>query len=93
MPIYEYECQSCGGVVEVLQAMGAAPPESCSRCGGRLERMLSPPSLNLNQFTSRSAARHAKLTAQEQARQERDRLLEHSQQTGIPFNDLFEVHD
>lgn len=93
MPIYEYECQSCGGVVEVLQAMSAASPKACSRCGGRLERRLSSPSLNVNQFTSRSAARHTKLTVQEQARQERDRLLEHSKRTGIPFNDLFEVHD
>ncbi len=93
MPIYEYKCQSCGNEFEILQAMGAPPPEQCSRCGGLVERLFSSPALNFNKFTSRSAARHAKSTDDEQAKQERDRLIEHSKKTGIPLNDLFEVHD
>lgn len=93
MPIYEYRCESCAGEFEVLQSMRDAPLEHCSRCGGRLERILSSPSLNLNTFTSRSAARHSKRTEQEQARRERERLIEHSKKTGIPMNDLFESHD
>lgn len=93
MPIYEYRCESCESVLEVLQRVSEDPLDCCSRCGGRLERIWSSPSLNFNKSTSRSAARHAKLTVEEQAQHERDRLLEHSKKTGIPFNDLFESHE
>lgn len=32
MPIYEYQCQSCGYEHEVLQKMGAAPLINCPTC-------------------------------------------------------------
>lgn len=42
MPIYEYRCCECGGVVELLQTMGAdSAGRSCPSCGGQLERCLS----------------------------------------------------
>ena len=35
MPIYEYQCQTCGAVVEVLQKHSAlAPPCACRHCQG-----------------------------------------------------------
>jgi len=42
MPIYEYECDSCGRTIEVLQGLSDPPPESCpSGDGGKLSRILS----------------------------------------------------
>ena len=43
MPLYEYECQSCGDRVEILQRVGAPPVGKCEACGGRLKRLLSAP--------------------------------------------------
>lgn len=39
MPIYDYRCRSCGTVVEVVHAMGGAPPKTCDQCGGELRRV------------------------------------------------------
>lgn len=41
MPIYEYKCQSCEKVVEVLQQMSDKPLKKCQTCGGSLEKLLS----------------------------------------------------
>ena len=46
MPIYEYKCSSCGNVSEVIQKFSDAPLEVCKKCGGHLERLLSPPGLH-----------------------------------------------
>jgi putative FmdB family regulatory protein len=48
MPIYEYKCQSCGQVTEVL-VHGFFSPRNpkCSGCGHDTERLLSSPSLVL----------------------------------------------
>lgn len=43
MPLYEYECQSCGERVEVLQRVGAPAIGVCDACGGELKRLLSAP--------------------------------------------------
>ena len=43
MPLYEYECQSCGDRVEILQRVGAPPVGKCEACGGQLKRLLSAP--------------------------------------------------
>lgn len=41
MPIYEYECQKCKTRQEVYQKVNDKPPKKCSKCGGKLERMVS----------------------------------------------------
>ncbi len=33
MPIYEYQCQSCGNELEVLQKFSDQPPSECPKCG------------------------------------------------------------
>ncbi len=33
MPIYEYQCESCGHELEVLQKMADAPLVECPQCG------------------------------------------------------------
>lgn len=44
MPIYEYECQTCGQRIEALQKVNDPPLESCS-CGdeGKLRKLISAP--------------------------------------------------
>ncbi|NTX06761.1 FmdB family zinc ribbon protein [Myxococcus llanfairpwllgwyngyllgogerychwyrndrobwllllantysiliogogogochensis] len=43
MPIYEYACQSCGKIIDVLQKFSDPPPATCATCGaeGPLTKMLS----------------------------------------------------
>lgn len=41
MPIYEYECEKCGGVHEILQKITDKPLVSCPACKGRLHKRIS----------------------------------------------------
>lgn len=34
MPIYEYECKSCGQIQEILQKSAEEPSLKCTHCGG-----------------------------------------------------------
>ncbi|HEX6898103.1 MAG TPA: FmdB family zinc ribbon protein [Thermoanaerobaculia bacterium] len=45
MPIYEYECQSCGKRTEVLQRMDEAPLAACPQCGGEVKKLFSAPAV------------------------------------------------
>lgn len=46
MPIYEYQCESCGDKIELLQKVGDSAPEVCA-CGERdsLIRVISAPAI------------------------------------------------
>ncbi|WP_083928811.1 FmdB family zinc ribbon protein [Geopsychrobacter electrodiphilus] len=41
MPIYEYECESCGIVFEARQKFSDAPLVACRECGGRVSKQIS----------------------------------------------------
>jgi len=41
MPLYEYRCEVCGSVIEVIQRFSDAPLELHESCGGRLEKLIS----------------------------------------------------
>jgi putative FmdB family regulatory protein len=43
MPIYEYECEKCGSVFELIHAVSADPPKKCEtkECKGKPRRMVS----------------------------------------------------
>lgn len=43
MPLYEYQCQSCGDRTEVIQRMSDAPLTTCDDCGGDLKKLISAP--------------------------------------------------
>jgi putative FmdB family regulatory protein len=45
VPIYEYDCQSCGKRTEVIQRFGGAPPKACPQCGGKLKKAISAPAI------------------------------------------------
>jgi putative FmdB family regulatory protein len=45
MPRYEYKCESCGEVFEIQQKFADEPLTVHRKCGGRVERLISAPSL------------------------------------------------
>ena len=45
MPIYEYKCRGCGETFEVIQKFSDAPLTVHENCGGKVDRLLSPPAL------------------------------------------------
>ena len=45
MPIYEYRCKKCGGVIEKIQKFSARPLTKHEGCGGKLEPVLSSPAI------------------------------------------------
>jgi putative FmdB family regulatory protein len=42
MPLYEYECESCGVRFERRQHMEDEPIEECPECGGHVHRLIQP---------------------------------------------------
>lgn len=47
MPIYEYQCEKCGVIIEKIQKFSDAPLTSCDRCEGKLNKLLSQSSFSL----------------------------------------------
>jgi putative FmdB family regulatory protein len=45
MPLYEYECESCGRRVERIQRFSDPPLTTCETCGGPLRKLLSSPAI------------------------------------------------
>ena len=46
MPIYEYECEKCGKIIEVMQKFSDAPLSECE-CHGSLRKLISSSSFHL----------------------------------------------
>ncbi len=44
MPLYEYQCESCGHRFEVIQKFSDAAPV-CPKCGGAVEKLVSSPAI------------------------------------------------
>jgi len=47
MPIYEYECETCGAVEEALQKFSDKPLKKCKNCSGKLHKLISQSSFHL----------------------------------------------
>jgi putative FmdB family regulatory protein len=47
MPIYEYKCNSCQKVIEVMQRFSDKPLTRCPACSGRITRIISNCSFHL----------------------------------------------
>ena len=47
MPIYEYECTSCGKITEAWQKFSDKPLSTCERCSGKLHKIMSQSSFHL----------------------------------------------
>ena len=47
MPIYEYECTTCGNVEEALQKFSDKPLKKCKNCSGKLHKLVSQSTFHL----------------------------------------------
>lgn len=47
MPLYEYKCDDCGKVFEVIQKFADEPLKIHADCGGAVERLISAPAFHL----------------------------------------------
>lgn len=45
MPMYEYECLSCGKRTERLQRFDDPPLATCPACGGEVKKLISAPAV------------------------------------------------
>jgi putative FmdB family regulatory protein len=71
MPIYEYECEPCHVIYEVRQQLNDPPVTTCPRCQGMVTRLISAPNLNLDNFSSPTEARYARMSEREEVARER----------------------
>ena len=46
MPIYDYVCESCGHVMEIVHGIHAQGPTECPECGGTLAKVFAPPTIH-----------------------------------------------
>jgi putative FmdB family regulatory protein len=47
MPLYEYQCTQCGAIEEAIQKFSDAPLTTCSKCSGKLNKLISQSSFHL----------------------------------------------
>ena len=47
MPIYEYRCNNCEKIIEVMQKFSDKPLTRCPACSGRITRIISNCSFHL----------------------------------------------
>jgi putative FmdB family regulatory protein len=47
MPIYEYQCEQCGKLDEVLQKFSDKPLTQCRYCSGKLHKLISQSAFHL----------------------------------------------
>lgn len=45
MPLYEYECDTCGHRFEVIQKFSDAPIDTCPKCGKSVHKLMSSPAI------------------------------------------------
>jgi putative FmdB family regulatory protein len=45
MPLYEYQCKKCGHRFERIQQFSDAPVKKCPECGGKVEQLISAPTV------------------------------------------------
>lgn len=45
MPLYEYECDTCGHRFEVIQKFSDEPLTACPKCQGAVRKLLSSPAI------------------------------------------------
>jgi len=47
MPLYEYQCSTCGEIEEAIQKFSDAPLTTCKHCSGKLNKLISQSSFHL----------------------------------------------
>jgi putative FmdB family regulatory protein len=45
MPLYEYQCDSCGHRFEVIRKFSDPPIDACPKCGSAVRKLMSSPAI------------------------------------------------
>ncbi|MGQ9626395.1 MAG: FmdB family zinc ribbon protein [Anaerolineae bacterium] len=95
MPIYEYQCEECGGIFRTLvQGFGDKPPPPCPRCGSAKARKLFSTFAALKSEESRQAVQAERLSMAEVNPEDRQSIARWfkklQKETGEHFSDFFE---
>ena len=45
MPLYEYQCDACGRLFELIRKFSDPPLEECPHCGGTVHKLFSSPAI------------------------------------------------
>ena len=61
MPIYEYACDACGSVVELIRRLSDADPTVHEGCGGALRRLVSAPSMRVKENDGLTGSTHSSI--------------------------------
>jgi len=72
MPVYEYVCDPCRVIYQVRHGMNDKPLSTCQQCGGTVRRVFSVPNLNLDNFSSPTETKYAKMSPREEIARERE---------------------
>ena len=67
MPLYEYQCTTCGKIEEAIQKFSDAPLTTCKHCSGKLTKLISQSSFHLKgtgwyvtDYSKKSPSEHGK---------------------------------
>jgi len=62
MPLYDYRCAACAREVEVMHSIHDQGPETCTACGGTMNKVLSLPTIHFkgSGWAKKDAATKAK---------------------------------
>jgi putative FmdB family regulatory protein len=86
MPLYEYKCQKCASVFEVIQKVSDSPLAECPACGGRLKKVLTAPAIQFKgsgfYITDYAKKKKPESGTKPQKKQKNDRKEETKSQTG-----------
>ena len=61
MPIYEYACEDCGNVIEVIRRLADPDPTVHDGCGGVLRRLVSAPSMRVKENDGLTGSTHTSI--------------------------------
>jgi putative FmdB family regulatory protein len=79
VPLYEYQCKTCGHRFEVIQKFSDAPVRKCPKCGKAVERLVSSSAIQFKGtgwYVTDYARKGATSGSGKQAKSEKDKTGE-----------------
>ena len=61
MPIYEYACDDCGSVIELIRRLSEPDATVHDGCGGALRRVVSAPSMRVKENDGLTGSTHSSI--------------------------------
>jgi len=61
MPIYEYACDDCGSIIELIRRLSEPAPTVHDGCGGALRRLVSAPSMRVKENDGLTGSTHSSI--------------------------------